>query len=61
MYWDAAKRRKLSFWFQFTSGWYDGLDDAFNRMHLRNIEQDIRQLVANKENIPDNHGTDYND
>lgn len=31
----------------FTSDWYSGLDDEFNRMHLRHIQQDLaRQLAA---------------
>lgn len=29
----------------FTSGWYDGLDDDINRLHLRHIEDDIRRLM----------------
>lgn len=29
----------------FTSSWYDGLDDDFNRAHLRHIEADIAQLT----------------
>lgn len=30
----------------FTSGWYDGLEDEFNRTHLRHIKQDINRLLT---------------
>ncbi|MDF3023965.1 MAG: hypothetical protein K0R10_1326 [Alphaproteobacteria bacterium] len=30
----------------FTSSWYDGLDDEFNRTHLRHIKQDISRLLT---------------
>lgn len=33
----------------FTSGWYDGLDDEFNRLHLKSIEQDMMQLFEKQE------------
>lgn len=35
----------------FTGDWYDGLDDEFNRAHLRHIERDILQFIEKEHNL----------
>jgi hypothetical protein len=31
-------------------GWYNTMDDDFNRAHLRHIERDIAQLIEKQHN-----------